>query len=490
MSNEKQQPPRRTKIVATMGPASSKTPVIRKLIETGVDVFRLNFSHGKQEEHRQRCQTIRDLAQTIGRTVGILQDLQGPKIRVTTFADSAGVELVPGAKFVIDTDTAPGDINRVGTTLPQLCGEVHPGQRLLLDDGRIQLKCTAQKPDAVETEVVVGGRLTDHKGINLPDCDLSVPALSEKDVADLEFGAELKVDWVALSFVRTVSDLQTAREHLARVGSRAKLMAKIEKPGAVARFDDILVAADGIMVARGDLGVEMRPEQVPVIQKRIIHACIEAGKPVITATQMLESMVDAPIPTRAEASDVANAIFDGTDAVMLSAETAAGHYPVEAVQMMDRVAREVESSETYADRQYRAYARDLPTVQDAICHSACKTAEILEAAAIASFTTSGSTAWRVARHRPKAKIVALTPSREVARQLALGWGMIPVVTAKHTDSDNMAEDVLGILREVGLVHRGEKIIITAGLPLEHTGITNLLRVAVVHGNETRLLTPR
>ncbi len=352
-------PIRSTKIVATLGPATNSPEMIEKLLEAGVNVFRLNFSHGEQEGHRSTVEAIRATASKFGVAVGILQDLQGPKIRVTHFADGK-VTLVPGEKFTITcSDDSPGDATRVGVTYKNLVADLKVGDTLLLDDGRLELRVTSLEGANINTVVVVGGVLSNSKGINIPGAHLSLPALTDKDVQDLRFGAELDVDWVAMSFVRTRDDLLLARHYLVRAGSQAKLMAKIEKPSAVERFAEILEEVDGVMVARGDLGVEMAAERVPLIQKHLIRECMHAGKPVITATQMLESMITNPNPTRAEASDVANAIFDGTDAVMLSAETAVGAYPVEAVRMMDRIARAVETSPEYrnAMRQLVRFAQ-------------------------------------------------------------------------------------------------------------------------------------
>ncbi len=323
-------PFKRTKIVATLGPATDTKETIRALAEAGADVFRLNFSHGLPEDHKRRAAWVREVSQELGKTLALLQDLQGPKIRIGRF-QKGRAELKPGQPFVLTRLPVEGDETRVSLTYKGLPEDVRPGQVLLLDDGRVRLRVERVVGDEIHTLVEVGGVLSDHKGINVPGADLSIPALSEKDIQDLALGAEIGVDWVAVSFVRTRDDLLLARHYLSRYGSRARLMAKIEKPSAVARFEEILEEADGIMVARGDLGVEMPLEEVPIVQKRLILRAIAAGKPVITATQMLESMVQNPSPTRAEASDVANAIFDGTDAVMLSAETAAGAYPVEAV---------------------------------------------------------------------------------------------------------------------------------------------------------------
>ncbi|QRN78832.1 MAG: pyruvate kinase, partial [Nocardiopsis sp. BM-2018] len=430
---------RRTKIVATLGPATSDEARIRDLVDAGVDVFRLNFSHGDREVHEANVARIREAAQARGRSVGILQDLQGPKIRTARFADGK-VTLAPGATFTLTCDDdAPGDETRVGVTYPGLCEDVKAGDTLLLDDGRLALRVERVDGGAIVTEVIVGGVLSNNKGINIPDADLSIPALTDKDVEDMAFGAGLGVDWVAMSFVRSRDDLLLARHYMARAGSTAKLMAKIEKPGAVERFPEVLREVDGIMVARGDLGVEMPPERVPQIQKKIIRACLEAGKPVVTATQMLESMIQNSTPTRAEASDVANAIYDGTDAVMLSGETAVGAYPLEAVRMMDRIARTVEADPRYVTTmQEQALAPD-DTTADAVSSGAVQITNALNASLLVTFTSSGTTASRVARYRPAAPILAITPMERVFRQLALTWGVIPHMSHDISNTDEMVQ---------------------------------------------------
>lgn len=465
---------RATKIVATIGPASRDPRTLARMIDAGLNVVRMNFSHGDHEDHRQTVQMVRELAAQKGVTVGILQDLQGPKIRVGRFAEGA-VTLAAGQKFTITMDDVEGDDERVGSTYKGLALDVHPGMTLLLDDGNLNLKVDRVRGQDVETTVVIGGVLKNNKGINVPQADLSVPALSDKDVQDMEFGAELGVDWVALSFVRSRDDLLLARHYLTRFGSRAKLMAKIEKPQAVERFEDILREVDGVMVARGDLGVEMRPEQVPTIQKRLIRLCREAGKPVITATQMLESMISLPRPTRAEASDVANAIYDGTDAVMLSAESAAGQYPVESVAMMDRIAREAESSEHYELVQ-RQVVVDTELAQDAIALAACSIGAKLEASAIVTFTSTGGAAYRVAKNRPPLAILALTPNEQTRNQLALSWGVVPMLSEDPRDTDDMVRIANAELRQSGLADAGDRYVITAGVPFGVRGTTNMLRV--------------
>jgi pyruvate kinase len=466
---------KRTKIVATLGPKSSSKETVRALAEAGANVFRLNFSHGTPEDHRKRVQIVREVAEETGRTLAILQDLQGPKIRIGRFR-SGKVVLEPGKPFVLTRERVEGDENRVSVSYEGLPEDVAPGQVLLLDDGKIRLRVEKVEGGEIHTRVEVGGVLSDHKGINIPGADLSIPALSDKDIEDLALGAELSVDWVAVSFVRSRDDLLLARHYLARFGSRARLMAKIEKPSAVFRFEEILEEADGVMVARGDLGVEMPIEEVPIVQKRIILRAIAAGKPVVTATQMLESMVQNPFPTRAEASDVANAIFDGSDAVMLSAETAAGAYPVEAVAMMRRIAEVVETSPEFLQKLNLLRPSPTPTTQDAIAQAADDVVEAVGAKAIVVFTATGSSARRIARTRPQVPILALTPNLEVRNQLALVWGVYPHLAPDPQDTDDMVRIALREVRALGLAQVGDRVVIAAGVPFGVRGTTNLLRV--------------
>jgi pyruvate kinase len=472
---------RRTKVVATLGPATDSPERIRDLIEAGVNVFRLNFSHGTSDMHRTNAERIRAIAGELGANVGILQDLQGPKIRVGRFADDK-VTLTVGDRFALTChDDSPGDATRVGVTYTGLCHDVKAGDALLLDDGRLALRVLGVDGATVRTEVTLGGTLSNNKGINLPDADLSIPALTDKDVEDLKFGAKIGVDWVAMSFVRSRDDLLLARHYLAREGSSAKLMAKIEKPGAVERFAEILREVDGIMVARGDLGVEMPPERVPQIQKKVIRACREAGKPVVTATQMLESMIGNPTPTRAEASDVANAIYDGTDAVMLSGETAVGAYPIEAVKMMDRIARTVEADEMYiADMREHAPAPE-DTTADAVSLGVCNMAHTLRSQLIVTFTSSGATGIRVARNRPDAPILAITPSERAYHQLSIVWGVLPHPTDDIRDTDEMVSTANQVIMERGLLEPGARFVITAGVPFGTRGTTNMIRVERFRG---------
>jgi pyruvate kinase len=465
---------RRTKIVATIGPASSSPEVLEKLIDAGLNVTRLNFSHGDRPDHEARVNLIREIAARKGVTVGILQDLQGPKIRTGRFA-TGSTTLKVGSTFIITSDEVEGNDERVGTTYKELPQDVHPGLALLLDDGNLKLEVIKVVGNDVHTKVIIGGVLKNNKGINIPGANLSTPALTEKDLEDMQTGVELGVDWIAVSFVRTREDVLLARHYMTRYGSTAKLMAKIEKPSAVELFDEILAEVDGIMVARGDLGVEMPAEEVPVIQKQLIAKCIAAGKPVITATQMLESMITNARPTRAEASDVANAIFDGTDAVMLSAESASGAYPVEAVQMMNAIALNTEASLQYR-QMYSGNAKPENTTQDAVALAACEVADTLEAAAIVCFTATGSSAWRVARNRPDSLIAAFTPSEKVRDQLALARGVEPRFVQQIVNTDEMVSLAVKNVREANLAKAGDKIVIVAGVPFGMHGTTNMIRV--------------
>ncbi len=467
---------RRTRIVATLGPATDSKEMIGRLLLAGVNVFRLNFSHGDQSLHRQTVTNIREASEEYGIPVGILQDLQGPKIRVGRFANDK-VELVEGERFDLTTaDDSPGDKSRVGVTYKGLVNDVKVGDTLLLDDGRLSLKTIGFDGDTIQTEVVIGGVLSNNKGINIPNATLSIPALTDKDVQDLRLGAELDVDWVAMSFVRNRDDLLLARHYMSRAGSNAKLMAKIEKPSAVDRFDEIISEVDGIMVARGDLGVEMPPEQVPLIQKDLIRACVTAGKPVVTATQMLESMIQNATPTRAEASDVANAIYDGTDAVMLSAETAVGAHPIEAVKMMDRIARAVESDDDFHDKFRGSTPQADTSTPDAVAIAAVKMSYNLDAKLIVTFTSSGNTALRVSRCRPQSPVLAITPNPRALRQLMLVWGVVPHLSEDIHDTDEMVRVSTDAINEENLLAEGDRFIITAGVPFGTRGTTNLIRV--------------
>lgn len=466
---------RATKIVATLGPASSTLERIRAMAEAGADVFRFNFSHGSHEEHAARFAIVREVERVLGHPIGTLADLQGPKIRIGSFREGRA-ELAVGQPFRLDLDATPGDAERVQLPHPEVFAVLREGVELLLDDGRIRLRVERASETAVETVVTAGGTLFDRKGVNVPNILLPIPAMTDKDRKDLAFALELGFDWIALSFVQRPDDVAEAKR---LVAGHAAVMAKIEKPSAIERLEEIVDLADGIMIARGDLGVELPPERVPGLQKKILRVAREAGKPVVVATQMLESMVVNPAPTRAEASDVATAVYDGADAVMLSAESASGAYPLEAVVMMDRIIAEVER-----DSLYRAYldafhASARQTAADAITQAAAQVAHTLNSACIVTYTTSGATALRAARERPDHPILGLITRMPTARKLTIAWGIHPVYTEDARDLDEMVAKARRIAREQGFAEPGNSIVITAGLPFGTPGATNLLRVAWV-----------
>ena len=464
---------RNVKIVATLGPASDSYDMIRALHEAGVDVFRLNMSHGTQDDIRDKHRIIRQVEKDLDSPIAILADLQGPKLRVGTFADGA-VELETGAVFRLDLDPTDGDATRVCLPHAEIFAALEPGTRLLVNDGKIRLKVETCGNDFANCKVVTGGTISDRKGVNVPDVLLPLTSLPEKDLADLEFACTLGVDWLALSFVQKPEDVIEAK---VLVNGRAAIMSKIEKPSAVERFDEILAVSDGIMVARGDLGVELPVSAVPPIQKRLVRKCRSAAKPVIVATQMLESMIDNPMPTRAEVSDVATAIYEGTDAVMLSAESAAGSFPIEAVQTMNSVAIEVESDPTYT--QIIAASRNVKgsSVADGIVASAREIAETADIKAICCFTQSGTTALLTARERPGVPIIALTPLRGTARRLSLSWGCNCVLTKELGRFKMAVVDAARAARNGGFATETDQIVVTAGVPFNVPGTTNILRVA-------------
>ena len=466
---------RKAKIIATLGPSSSDPAVIRKLFEAGADVFRLNFSHGSHDDHRRNLETIRALEREVGHPIGVLMDLQGPKLRVGQFTGGK-IELTPGARFRLDLDSAPGDARRAPLPHPEVFAALGPGTELLLDDGKLRLRVESCGPDYAETEVVTGGPLSDRKGVNVPGVVLPISPLTEKDRADLSFGLDLGVDWVGLSFVQRPEDVDEARR---LIGDRAAILIKIEKPAALTHLRELIERADAAMVARGDLGVEMAPEEVPGRQKEIIRACRLAGKPVVVATQMLDSMVSAPAPTRAEASDVATAVYDGADAIMLSAESAAGDYPVESVDMMDRIARSTEADPFYHRLIHALQTQPEPTAPDAISAAAAQVATTLRLAAIVSYTTSGSTALRAARERPDVPILVLTSKIETARRLAVIWGAHCVQTADVSSFSEMVSKACDIARDEGLAQIDDQIVVTAGVPFGTPGKTNVLRIATI-----------
>jgi pyruvate kinase len=463
-----------TRILATLGPASSSLEKVRALAKAGADVFRLNFSHGEHADHLERYKVVRQVEEELGKPLGILADLQGPKLRIGTFAEGK-VMLDTGAAFRVDMDTAtPGDATRVGMAHPEIFEAVEPGQDLLLDDGKIRLHIESKGKDYLNTRVAVGGPLSNRKGVNVPHAVLNLAALTEKDRRDLDFALSIGVDWVALSFVQRPEDMAEARK---LVQGRAGVMAKLEKPSAIKSLDGIIELSDALMVARGDLGVEMPPEDVPALQRRILRACRRAGKPVVVATQMLESMISAPTPTRAEASDVATAVYDGADAVMLSAETASGAFPIEAVSIMNRIILRVESDDLYRTLLTATEVEHDSSNSDAISSAAAQVAENIGAAAIVTFTTSGLTALRVAHERPTTPIIALTTRISAARRLSLVWGMHPIVCRDCTNFEEMVEIACAMARKTGYADLREKIVVTAGVPFGTPGATNILRVA-------------
>jgi len=467
---------RRTKVVATLGPASSTPEMIERLFRAGADVFRLNFSHGSHEDHAQRIEIIRALEQLVGRPIGILADVQGPKLRVGRFAGGR-VQLAQGQSFRLDLNPTPGDSQRVQLPHPEIINAARIGTTLLLDDGKLRLRVTRQRDDDhLETEVVTGGPLSDRKGVNVPDVALPIPALTRKDREDLDFVLPLGIEYIGLSFVQRPEDVAEAK---AIAGGRAWIMVKMEKPQAVENLDGILELADCVMVARGDLGVECPPEEVPLVQKQIVRAARARGLPVVVATQMLESMISAPAPTRAEASDVATAVFDGADAVMLSAETAAGQYPLEAVNIMDRIVARVERDAGW--RRLTDAGRPEPerSSAGAIAAAARQIAHTMAAEAICTFTSTGSTTLRVARERPDCPVLALTPNPATARRLAVVWGVHPLGSPEiHSMTEMVSRASRAALQE-GFAKAGDEIVVTAGIPFGTPGSTNALRVAVV-----------
>jgi len=464
---------RSVKIVATLGPSSSTPEQIRALFEAGVDVFRLNFSHGTHKDHRARFAAIRRIEGATGRPIGILADLQGPKLRLGTFAEGS-IELATGAPFHLDLDRQAGDSRRAPLPHPEIFEALQPGTELLLDDGKVRLEVESCGSSFADTRCLVGGTLSDRKGVNVPNAVLPVSAITEKDRADLSFALEHGADWIAFSFVQRPDDVAEGRK---LVSGRAGVMVKLEKPSAIRHLHEIIEFADGLMVARGDLGVEMPPEDVPSVQKQVVHACRAAGKPVIVATQMLESMVTAPTPTRAEASDVATAVYEGADAVMLSAETAAGRYPIESVAMMNRIASRVQEDPLYYSMLESTRIEHEHTASDAISAAACQVAHLVDAAAIVSYTTSGATALRAARERPEAPILVLTSNLATARRLAVLWGAHCVHTSDVKSFSDMVQKAVRIAHREKIADIGQRVVITAGVPFGTPGATNILRIA-------------
>jgi pyruvate kinase len=466
---------RQTKIVATLGPASSSEDMIARLFHTGADVFRLNFSHGSHDDHAASVASVRALEATTGRPIGLLADVQGPKLRIGRFGGGR-VHLQTGQKFRLDMDPSPGGSRRVQLPHPEILAAASSGTTLLLDDGKLRLRVEHNRGGHLDCEVMAGGALSDRKGVNVPDILLQIPALTAKDRLDLAFALEQGVDFIGLSFVQRPEDVAEAR---AIAGGRAWIVSKIEKPQALDQLEAIVELSDAVMVARGDLGVELPPEEVPLAQKRIIRTARAFGKPVIVATQMLESMINAPAPTRAEASDVAGAVFDGTDAVMLSAETAAGQFPVEAVAMMDRIVTRVEQDQGWRTLMDASRQATGASSSDAIAAAASDVARSIGARAIAAFTASGATALRISRERPTQAILGIVTEAGIARRLALSWGVHAVLAA---DTRTMADAVLRaarIAREEGFAKHGEPIVVAGGIPFGTAGTTNSLRVTTV-----------
>ncbi len=464
---------RNVKIVATLGPSSSTYEIIKNLHLAGADVFRLNMSHGEHAEIEMRHRVIRQVEQEFNSPIGILADLQGPKLRVGSF-DDGPVELEEGASFRLDLDETAGNVERVQLPHPEIFAALKSGAHLLINDGKIKLRVDSCGHDFAQCIVMSGGKISDRKGVNVPDVVLPLAALSEKDKKDLEFVCSLGVDWLALSFVQRPQDLMEARE---LTNGRAAILSKIEKPSAVEQFEEILNASDGIMVARGDLGVELPVQNVPPIQKRLVLRCREVAKPVIVATQMLESMIESPMPTRAEVSDVANAIYEGADAIMLSAESAAGSFPIEAVSTMNNVAVEVENDPTYTDMIEATRTANRSTIAEGIVAAAREIAETTHIKSICCFTESGTTALLTARERPRVPILAMTSVMRTARRLALSWGTNCVMTGpKNRFKEAVVSAVRAALAE-GYASADDQLVIMAGVPFNVPGTTNILRVA-------------
>jgi pyruvate kinase len=472
---------RQVRVLATLGPASNSPEMIATLFQAGADAFRVNMSHGDQQSKVAVIQAIRSLEKTFGRPTTILADLQGPKLRVGRFADGK-VMLETGSTFVLDRDTTPGDATRVELPHREIFEAIEPGARLLLDDGKLVLRVSDHGPDRIETIVEVGGALSNNKGLNVPDVVVPMAALTEKDRSDLAFAIDQGVDWIALSFVQRPEDLWEARK---LIGGRAALLAKIEKPAAIERLEEIVESCDGVMVARGDLGVELPPQSVPPLQKRIVETSRRQGRPVVVATQMLESMIKSPSPTRAEVSDVATAIYDGADAIMLSAESAAGDWPVESVAMMNAIGQEVEMDPAHGERVHFTIMRPDPTTADALSEAAKQIARTVSASAIVCFTTSGSTARRIARERPPVPILVLTPQLETARRLGLLWGTHAVHTRDVESFEEMVAKSKRMALRTGIAKGGDRIIVVAGVPFRTPGSTNVLHVVSIIGDELK-----
>ena len=467
---------RNTKIIATLGPSSSSPVKIHSLFQAGADIFRLNFSHGTHEDHRRRVFHIRQYEKRLGRPIAILGDLQGPKIRIGIFKKTS-VNLINNQKFDLDLNPEPGDEKRVLLPHPEIFKSVKKNTKVLIDDGKIMLNIINVSSEKISTEVINGGKISNMKGVNIPDTLIKMSSLTKKDIKDLGFCLDLSLDYVALSFVQKAKDLVSLKKH---IGNQTGIMAKFEKPLAIKRMDEILSHCDAAMVARGDLGVEMPPEEVPIIQKRIVQSCRDFGKPVVVATQMLDSMINAPSPTRAEASDVATAVFDAADSLMLSAETASGKFPVESVQIMDRIIRGVESDISYRQILESKKIKLEETTSDAISSAASQVVKTVFAKAIFTYTRSGATAKRAARERPTVPIIGLSPDRITARQLALIWGVHTIHALEPKSFSGMIENACDLAKKEGIVKKGDYVVVTAGAPIGVSGSTNNLRIAKIN----------
>ena len=467
---------RNTKIIATLGPSSSSPLKIHSLFQAGADIFRLNFSHGTHSDHRKRVFHIRQYEKRLGRPIAILGDLQGPKIRIGTFKKKS-ITLVNNQKFELDLDPEPGNEKRVFLPHPEIFKSVKKNTKVLIDDGKILLNIIGVNSEKITTEVLNGGKISNMKGVNIPDTLIKMSSLTKKDIKDLEFCLDLSLDYVALSFVQKAKDLIDLKKH---IGGQTGIMAKFEKPLAIKRMDEILFHCDAAMVARGDLGVEMPPEEVPIIQKRIVQSCRDFGKPVVVATQMLDSMINSPSPTRAEASDVATAVFDAADSLMLSAETASGKFPVQSVQIMDRIIRGVENDDSYRQILESKKITLEETTSDAISSAASQVVKTVLAKAIFTYTRSGATAKRAARERPTVPIIGLSPDRITARQLALIWGVHTIHALEPKSFSGMIENACDLAKKEGIVKRGDYVVVTAGAPIGVSGSTNNLRIAKIN----------
>ncbi|HCX21835.1 MAG TPA: pyruvate kinase [Cytophagales bacterium] len=470
---------KKTKIVATIGPASRNKETLRELIKAGANVFRLNFSHGSHDDHKKTIDMVRELNDELGSSVALLQDLQGPKIRAGK-VENDGVPIHPGQQLIITTEDILGTSEKVSTVYEGIVNDVKPGDTILMDDGNIELKTIKVEGNEVYTEVVHGELLKSRKGINLPDSNVSAPSMTEKDIEDLEFAFQFDLEWVALSFVRKASDIHQIKERIAKAGVNTKVIAKVEKPEAIANLDEIIEATDGVMVARGDLGVEVPSERVPILQKRMVRKCNRLGKPVIIATQMMESMIENPRPTRAETNDVANAVFDGADAIMLSAESASGKFPVQAVQQMSKTIQAVEGdSRTIYSKFQEEDSESSTRLNDLLIRSACRLADNVEAKALIGMTKSGYSGYRLAMHRPKAHIFLFTNQKYLLRQMNLVWGVTGFYYDKEEGIDTTLEQIEKRLVQEGYLEKGDVFINTASMPAHWKGHTNMVRVSQV-----------